>query len=237
MKRLATPFALLSVLAASPAAAQSMFDSSYLQNGSFYAGVLGGFTSASVAGFYAGTGGGGGGGGAPPPVAYNFTLQPHGLSFGFFGGYEIPWDRVVFRLEGDASFVAGAGQTYTFATSPLREDSVSVGSTAHLRGIVGMTVGDFTPFVAVGIGFAGVTASHTGPVTGGSQTWTQGALYAGPSVGVGTDIAFADSMTVRLELLADFFSSRRFDWEGTGMRYSDIPLTIVTARGGVSIPF
>ena len=234
MKRLAVSTVLLLALAATPAAAQSIFDSTSLQNGNFYAGVIGGFTNGNVAGYYAGTGGGGGG--APPAVAYDFTLRPHGLSFGVFGGYELPWDRFVLRLEGDAAFVAGASQTYTYPPDPTRQDTVSIGATGHVRGLVGMPMGTFTPFVAAGLGFASVTASHQGPVTGGgTQTWTQHALYAGPSIGVGTDIALGDGINARLEVLADIFASRRFDWEPG--RYSDIPLVVVTARGGVSIPF
>lgn len=205
---------------ATPSAAQGVFD----DFDGFYAGVLIGATGASVSGYYAGTGGG-------PVVTYNYALYPTGLSLGGLAGYEFPWQQFVLRIEGDVAIVLGATQTFNYATGP-RSDTYTVNSTAHVRGIAGMPVGQFVPFLAFGVGLASVTANHTGP--GGPGTWTQSSLLVGPSIGAGTDIELGDGLTVRLEVLADFFASTHYDW-ATG-RYSDIATTVWTARAGITSP-
>jgi opacity protein-like surface antigen len=219
---------MLAVAMAAPASAQGLYDDFE----GFYAGILVGGVTAHVAGHYEGV--------APPPpavVAYDFTLSPSGIAITGVAGYEHPWQQFVFRLEGDVSAVLGASSTYVHPSG--RDDSVAIGATAHIRGIAGMPVGQFVPFVAAGVGVAAVQASHTGPalVGPGMQTWTQNALYIGPSVGAGADIVLENGMRVRLEVLADFFASRHFDWTGDNSRWSDIGMAVLTARGGVTIPF
>ena len=137
--------------------------------------------------------------------------------------------RWVTGLEGDLSWVGNARDRIWDPGGSARYDEVELLWTGHIRGRVGYLVDQYLIFATGGAAFAGTKASHFGPVTGGSQIWSEDTVRTGYSVGGGLERAFTNNWNFRIEYLYDHFDSKHYDWI-PNTRYSNSDLTTNTVR-------
>ena len=191
-----------------------------------YLGLHAGYTIASAEGDYTGVQ-------PPPPMSfYTFDLKPSGAALGGQFGYNAQYGAWLFGVEGDLSWiVSGSDLIWDPAGSP-RFDEIELFWTAHARGRIGYVAGGSMIYLAGGAAFAGVRATHQGPVGASSATWFDSRTLTGFSLGGGFETFFAPNWIFRAEYLYDRFGNERYDW-APDSRYSNSDLTLNTVRLGV----
>ncbi len=128
-----------------------------------------------------------------------------GLPFGGQVGYDFAVNGLVLGVVGDFGTVLGSGDTASATNDGVLETSYNWVASARAR--VGKPMGDFMPYVTVGIARASVTVSHEfilfdDPSLNGSKNITD----SGTVFGAGIEWVLKDNVTLGAEALVYDFN-------------------------------
>jgi len=143
------------------------------------------------------------------------SIDVDGFVGGIVGGWNFqngPW---VFGLEGDFGWTGADGTGGVGVSVGDDEEAIIIGNVdlnwnAHIRGRVGVTLGDegrTLLFIAGGLAIADVDAS--GGV--GFDDVSVGGTYTGWSIGGGANHAFSENLIAGIEVLYDDYGSKTYE--------------------------
>jgi outer membrane immunogenic protein len=140
-------------------------------------------------------------------------IDVDGFVGGIVGGWNFQSGAWVFGVEGDFGWSGADGSES--GNVGLDEETPIIGSVdlnwnAHIRGRVGMTLGetgDTLLFIAGGLAIADIDAS--GSVD--SESVSVGGTYTGWSIGGGANHAFNENLIAGIEVLYDDYGSKTYE--------------------------
>jgi outer membrane immunogenic protein len=173
--------------------------------------------------------------------AYAICALLDPITPGALAGYNFQFGNIVTGVEGDAGWIGRHSPIIWAPDGSLRYDQYGVTWTGHVRGRVGYAVGQYLPYFAGGLAFAGYNVAHYHSDATGSVLYSTNDIRVGYTIGGGLEIAnlfqsLLPGWTLRGEYLYDHFNPTQYDWV-PGMRYTVLDLTIHTVRAAATYRF